>query len=285
MRLRLKLTLLLGLALLLAIAGLFIYDKTTQGVYAIVERDAGPSANLSVSTLALSVRGQEIFSALVDLESAIEEDNLPKALQLMGLIEIKELERQRLLNAVHPSSGDNSPLASLLREREQIVKQEHALLSSLLDGLSRAREKEARLSIIRAFMKGDYPRLERERRARAEAIANLALEKSQASFSRIEGALEQGHNLYLAIILTLLLSFVFVLFFINKKMIRPIEQITHTIEQISIGRLNAEVSDELKSSTDEIGRLAQAFDRTIMSLKMSMRAKKEPVEERRERGK
>ncbi len=50
----------------------------------------------------------------------------------------------------------------------------------------------------------------------------------------------------------------------------PIEALTGAINEISTGKLDAEIAPEIKRSEDEIGDLARAFDRTIASLKLAM---------------
>ena len=66
----------------------------------------------------------------------------------------------------------------------------------------------------------------------------------------------------LAIVLGLLIS---------HSISKPIEKLTKTIEEISTGKLDVEIGPKLKESKDEIGRLARAFDRTAVSLKLAMR--------------
>jgi len=52
---------------------------------------------------------------------------------------------------------------------------------------------------------------------------------------------------------------------------QPLTQLTRTIEQLSRGNLNAEINPKLKESKDEIGDLARAFERTMVSLKLAMK--------------
>jgi methyl-accepting chemotaxis protein len=51
----------------------------------------------------------------------------------------------------------------------------------------------------------------------------------------------------------------------------PIKKLTKNIEDISMGKLDVEIDPKLKESKDEIGDLAKAFDRTIVSLKLAMK--------------
>ncbi len=61
-----------------------------------------------------------------------------------------------------------------------------------------------------------------------------------------------------------ILGFVF-----SATISRPIKKLTKTIEDISLGKMDTEV--EGKERKDEIGDLARAFDRTIVSLKLAKR--------------
>ena len=56
---------------------------------------------------------------------------------------------------------------------------------------------------------------------------------------------------------------------IMRSVLTPIKELTQTIEDISTGKLDVEVKG--KERDDEIGKLAQAFDRTIVSLKLAMK--------------
>jgi methyl-accepting chemotaxis protein len=65
-----------------------------------------------------------------------------------------------------------------------------------------------------------------------------------------------------------------IIFFLSRSITNPIKKLTKNIEDISMGRLDTKVDPELKESKDEIGNLARAFDRTLVSLKLAMRQKK-----------
>ena len=58
---------------------------------------------------------------------------------------------------------------------------------------------------------------------------------------------------------------------VSKSITGSIGKLTEVIEQISTGKLDAEIEPELKQANDEIGDLARAFDRTLVSLKLAMR--------------
>ena len=60
---------------------------------------------------------------------------------------------------------------------------------------------------------------------------------------------------------------------------KPIWKLTKTIEDISLGKLDTEV--EGKERKDEIGDLARAFERTMVSLKLAKRkiGKEKPAAE------
>ncbi len=52
---------------------------------------------------------------------------------------------------------------------------------------------------------------------------------------------------------------------------RPIKELTEVIGRISTGDLGAQMSPRLLQSEDEVGELARAFERTLVSLKMAMK--------------
>jgi PAS domain S-box-containing protein len=56
-----------------------------------------------------------------------------------------------------------------------------------------------------------------------------------------------------------------------RKVLSPIEELTTVVSAISKGNMDTELDPKLKESEDEIGKLARAFDRTLVSLKLAMR--------------
>ncbi len=62
-------------------------------------------------------------------------------------------------------------------------------------------------------------------------------------------------------------------FSLSQSITKPIKKLTMNIEDISTGKLNIDIDPKLKESKDEIGDLARAFDRTLVSLKLAMKQK------------
>ncbi len=58
---------------------------------------------------------------------------------------------------------------------------------------------------------------------------------------------------------------------INLTVTRPIKKLKKIITDISMGKLDTEIDPKIRNSRDEIGDLAQAFNRTIVSLKLAMK--------------
>jgi two-component system sensor histidine kinase YesM len=59
--------------------------------------------------------------------------------------------------------------------------------------------------------------------------------------------------------------------FIDRIIFRPLKSITHSISEISRGNLAVVLDSSLTQKKDEIGALAQAFERTLVSLKLAMK--------------
>ena len=70
--------------------------------------------------------------------------------------------------------------------------------------------------------------------------------------------------------------------FIARSISVPIQKLTKSIDDISMGILDVEIRG--KDRNDEIGKLAQAFERTIVSLKLAMK-KAKPSEEKEDKKK
>jgi PAS domain S-box-containing protein len=54
-------------------------------------------------------------------------------------------------------------------------------------------------------------------------------------------------------------------FFIIKSIIKPINKLAHIAEEIGAGNIDIKISSDLKKRGDEIGKLAQAYDKLITS--------------------
>ncbi len=60
-------------------------------------------------------------------------------------------------------------------------------------------------------------------------------------------------------------------FFAARPITKRIKGLTAIIEQISVGNLQVDIPEELKQSSDELGQLARAFSRVMVSLKLAMK--------------
>ncbi|GAB4358995.1 MAG: hypothetical protein Kow006_27820 [Gammaproteobacteria bacterium] len=85
---------------------------------------------------------------------------------------------------------------------------------------------------------------------------------------------EAFHNLYslqttllIGLLVTLGIAVLFSLFFANL-IVNPIRKLTEQMEKISLGDFDIEI--ENADRKDEIGKLVQAFQRTVVSLKIAM---------------
>lgn len=58
---------------------------------------------------------------------------------------------------------------------------------------------------------------------------------------------------------------------IVRSVFAPIDELTRVVSAISKGDMRSELNPRLKESEDEIGKLARAFDRTLVSLKLAMK--------------
>ncbi|OGG11989.1 hypothetical protein A2Z00_02065 [Candidatus Gottesmanbacteria bacterium RBG_13_45_10] len=71
-----------------------------------------------------------------------------------------------------------------------------------------------------------------------------------------------------------LLAVVIISTYITRFLILiPIQQLTKVVNDISTGKLDSKIDPRLLESKGEIGDLARAFDRTVVSLKLAMREK------------
>lgn len=69
-----------------------------------------------------------------------------------------------------------------------------------------------------------------------------------------------------------LLIFLFIEFYFTKRaIIAPVKNLISVVNDISRGKLDAKIETSILESSDEIGELARAFDRIVISLKLAMR--------------
>ena len=62
-----------------------------------------------------------------------------------------------------------------------------------------------------------------------------------------------------------------ILSFLLIKIVAPLKKMTEIINDISLGKIGQEIDPKLKESKNEIGDLARAFERTMVSLKLAMK--------------
>lgn len=72
-------------------------------------------------------------------------------------------------------------------------------------------------------------------------------------------------------------------FFTSRSISNPITKLTKVINEISTGQLDAEMQG--KERNDEIGDLARAFDRTVVSLKLAMKKASKSEQEKEDKKK
>jgi nitrogen fixation/metabolism regulation signal transduction histidine kinase len=85
------------------------------------------------------------------------------------------------------------------------------------------------------------------------------------------------NNLFvITIILLSIIGAIILSIFTAESISRPIRKLSHTINEISEGKLNATIDPEVKTQEDELGELANSFDRMLVSLKLAMRSNSQP---------
>lgn len=85
-------------------------------------------------------------------------------------------------------------------------------------------------------------------------------------------AIELRNRLFLLLLACVLWS-VFISLIAAQKYSSKIVELTKLIERISLGDLNVKLSNSLKSESDELGDLARAFDRVLITMKLAVKRK------------
>ena len=90
----------------------------------------------------------------------------------------------------------------------------------------------------------------------------------------VNSSISTTKNTIIIISLITLISAIAIGLFTSRSISKPVARLTKSIDDISMGILDVEVQG--KDRNDEIGKLAQAFERTIVSLKLAMKKAKPP---------
>ncbi|VVB76352.1 Uncharacterised protein [Candidatus Tiddalikarchaeum anstoanum] len=113
-----------------------------------------------------------------------------------------------------------------------------------------------------------------------EDITAILFQPTEDAFYVINNV--QIIQLYILTIFILLLSTIISL--IISSITGRINKITNIVEDLSKGELDIEIDPKLKASKDEVGRLANAFERTIVSLKLAMKKTGNKILEEKKEG-
>ncbi len=87
-------------------------------------------------------------------------------------------------------------------------------------------------------------------------------------------SLKLKNNLLLASLVLIIIS-ILIAVYISYSISKPIGELTGVMDEISKGNLDVEIDPKLKEARGEVGELARAFDRMVISLKMAMRLAKQ----------
>ncbi len=116
-----------------------------------------------------------------------------------------------------------------------------------------------------------------------QALSDDIKEEREAAATTTYAAFNTAAQLTLAAsMISLLLGSIFGLV-LSRRISRPLNRLQKVIHDISRGNMDVEISTDLKQREDEIGGVAQAFDRTLTSLKLAMHRTAPELEEKMER--
>lgn len=95
--------------------------------------------------------------------------------------------------------------------------------------------------------------------------------QKKAAQQKIHRSLDSAQNMLMGGSFAILLFASIIGIFFARTISRPINRLHRMIRDISRGNLGTDIDESIKQRNDEIGSLAQAFDRTIISLKIAMK--------------
>lgn len=120
------------------------------------------------------------------------------------------------------------------------------------------------------------------------ASALITVHDAETTFQRVAAgdgsvtAVEQAFTRIQQVITILtvltLLSATIAGLIISQSVSRPLQHLDTILDRISRGETDIEISDTMQARDDEIGDLAQAFDRMLAGLKLAMQKKPDIAE-------
>lgn len=110
---------------------------------------------------------------------------------------------------------------------------------------------------------------------RFDVISSEAIGLVQISNDKILEISKNSRFQILVFVSVLLVFSIFLIIFITKKVLFPLEHISDAMNQISLGNFRVSINDRLKFQKNEVGILASSLDRILVSMKLAIfRAKK-----------
>ncbi|MDD5340250.1 MAG: PAS domain S-box protein [Candidatus ainarchaeum sp.] len=94
---------------------------------------------------------------------------------------------------------------------------------------------------------------------------------SKIDSSEALAPIRQINSAVLLVTLALLLLALAAAILAIRRVFAPIDELTSVVSAISKGDMRSDLDPKMKESNDEIGKLARAFDRTLVSLKLAMK--------------
>ena len=144
------------------------------------------------------------------------------------------------------------------------INQAYSELKPLFSELVNAQEMQPKNQEFEDRIKGQFLIKNQEILSTSQKLSNLDNTKAT-------DAIEKNAVITISSLISITVLMLINLFILLRSVIKPIGELTKVIDHISKGELDAEIKPELKQSKDELGDLANAFERTIVSLKVAMK--------------
>jgi HAMP domain-containing protein len=154
------------------------------------------------------------------------------------------------------------------------IKKMHHGIEAIFSDLQQLQSKRLEQSDI--IFKRIEPRLKGQLSIRSQTMIYSALRLSNQNMASLTVAQQKAHFFFIAFVSLTLLGCVATLFIIIKNFSNPIDKLTSLFTAISMGSLDVVVDERLKASNDEIGELAKALERTLISLKLAVKSRVYP---------
>ena len=276
MKIKYQITLLIIIPLLLlSIFQIYYFNSSLNKIDEFRSNIVSPHLDATLTSVEIRSLTRQIVILTDKLMNIFNTEDNEKIISTIKLIRVKKDQRNseiEKLKSISSKMMKSDLLSDLLFDVKSFINKGDLINEEILNLVEINLKQRDNLSNQLKTIKEKVINLEvihEEQIKKVDLLYELELSEFKNTRNSISVMEKEFVNAIYFPLIIVFIIFVSIVFFINLTIIRSIENITETIIEISNGNLNVDVSS--KDRKDEIGELANAFDRTIVSLKLAMK--------------